>query len=644
MWILVAYNIDTGEWRFWLNGDLGWMDVFSKATLVIGHNILGYDNLILKKLFDFDFPKSCSFHDTLIFSRVLNYRRFGDRGHALEVWGEKLGLPKIHFEDWGKYSEEMKVYCFRDVEINHKVYNKVLEEFFKLVNTNPLISTYLKAEHAVARWCSLAYMHGWPFDMDKALKLEIALKKEMDDATAELEHKLGYRAVALDKCKGEIEIKAPRWVKTGHYHAHTANYFGVETESGLEERPIVGPYVRTEMRPLKLSSSSDVKVFLFRNGWEPTEYNNKWDEELKRKVDTSPKITEDSLEFLGGDGKLYKEFLTASSRYGVLKGWIENTDENNLLHGDCKTIGTPSMRATHNLIVNVPAAESKWGKEMRELFGSLPGWTLIGCDSASNQARGLAHFLGDEEYTNTLINGDIHTYNANIIDKVIANMGINWTEALIKYDRIRISRHVIRFLEARGIEKAVYFRSGRKVANKTIAKTKRAAAKRMLYAFLFGASGKKLWSYALGTLDSTNGNKLKSGFSKAVPGFKDLMDKLENIYGSTKKFGDGYIPSLAGNRIYVDSFHKLLVYLLQSTEKITCSLAVMLIMERLEEAEIPYIPLIMMHDEADFMVPDEYTAVAKEIGRQCFADGPKMVEINIMDGGAKTGRNWYDIH
>jgi DNA polymerase-1 len=646
MWILAAYNIDTGEMKYWLEGNLGWQEAFADATVIIGHNILSFDNLVLKKLFNYEFPKNCVFHDTLIMSRVLDYRRFGDQGHSLEVWGNFLGYPKYKFSDWYQYSEEMREYCIRDVEVNIRIYYKILEELGRAIEKNPLIRTYLKAEHAVAKWCALALYHGWPFDMKKALELKEVLEKEMLDATTELQHKLGYKATAKDKCKGVIDVKYPKWTKNGFYAAHTANWFGIDPCSGYEgeERPIVGPYVRVEVEPLKLSSSADVKIFLFRNGWEPTEYNSKWCDIAKRKVDTSPKITEDSLEFLGGDGKLYKEYLTATSRYGVLKGWIENTDEKNLLRGDCKTIGTPSMRATHSIIVNVPAAYSKWGREMRELFGSLPGWSLIGCDSASNQARGLAHFLSNQEFTDQLINGDIHTYNAGMLDMVIQNMGFDWTSYIIKHDKAEIKKRVKLFLTQRNISTEDYLLSGRKSAKKAIKDAKRAAAKRILYAFLFGASGKKLWSYIFGVLDSQNGNKLKTGFTKAVPGFQDLMKKLENLYGATKKFGEGYIPSLAGNRIYVDSFHKLLVYLLQSTEKITCSAAVMLIMERLEEANIPYIPCIMMHDEADFMVPDEYAKEAAAIAKQCFADGPKLFEIMIMDGGSAIGRNWYDIH
>jgi hypothetical protein len=70
----------------------------------------------------------------------------------------------------------------------------------------------------------------------------------------------------------------------------------------------------------------------------------------------------------------------------------------------------------------------------------------------------------------------------------------------------------------------------------------------------------------------------------------------------------------------------------------------MLAMERLESAGIPYQPLIMMHDEIDFMVPEEFAEQAAEIGKQAFADGPKLFGVEIMDGSGKIGNDWYEIH
>jgi len=652
MWTLVIHNRQTGERLEFLEGDLGWIDYFNEhGDVIIGHNILGYDNIILLKLFGFTFKKGTTFHDTLLMSQILDYRRFGYKGHSLEAWGEFLGFPKISFDpalfELG-YTEEMGEYCHQDVNLNDKVYDVVIREFKNLYRTNPEIKTYLQAEHYAARWQATAQYYGWPFDTENALKLFVKLFEELQSIRGKLENKLGRKAKIRDKIphRHEGEVKKPIWLKAGAYHAHTAKWFDVDPLSGYDitkkeaenivangtdsedllaiakavkkhgMRPIDGPYCRVEFPDLRLSSPDDVKIFLFRHGWVPTEFNYKKDNGqyvrdpiTKQLIETSPKITDDSLEFLGKDGMLYRDFTTAESRYGVVKGWLQNVDENNRLHGESMLIGTPSMRTRHKIIVNVPSGElnddgtpeSKWGPEMRELFKTDPGWKAIGCDSAGNQARGLAHYLGDEEYIDIILNGDIHTYNAEKMTVALKQMGIDH-------------------------------------------KVPRARAKRILYAFLFGASGKKLWSYIFDKQDVKKGNQFKKLFVAAVPGFEALTDKLARIFGATSKHGYGYIPSMAGNRVYVDSFHKLLVYLLQSLEKITCSTAVMLTMQKLEEENIPYQPLIYYHDEEDFMTPVEYAERAGEIGANAFKEGPKLYGIEIMDGDAKIGDTWLDIH
>lgn len=630
MWILAAYNLDTKKMHYWLEGQLGWQETFKDAKLIIGHNILGFDVFVLKKLFGFEFSEDCSFVDTLILSQVLDYRRFGDKGHSLEAWGEHFGYYKKQHEDWSQYSEDMKERCLQDVRLNVKVYNEVISEYKAAKAKSPQIEYYIKSEHAVAKWCAMASLYGWPFDLEKANELKNQLEVEMLKAETALQSKLGMKVVPLDKEGGEVVPKQMKYNKDGRYNSVMARFFGIDPVEGLledDEKTIVfgGEFCRLKIEPLSLSSSNDVKLFLFRNGWVPTEWNYKKDKEgkfiyekvgnKKQRVKSSPKITEDSLEILGGDGKLYPEYLTAKSRYSILKTWIEETDSEGNLHGDCMTIGTPSMRARHSIIVNVPSADSPWGKEMRQLFISRPGWKLIGCDSEGNQARGLAHYLQDEGFTDTLLNGDIHQYNADILTAVC---------------------HELRNKDD-------------KLANLIYSEfvVARPQAKRILYAFLFGAGGPKLWSYIFGMLDDFNGAKLKTGFTKAVPGFQNLLDSLSRIYSTTSSYetvDQGYINSIAGNRIYVDSFHKLLVYLLQSCEKITCSAACMLLMQWLEERKIPYQPCIMMHDELDFLVPEEHAEEARELGKLAFAEGPKLFGIKIMGGSGKIGDNWYEVH
>lgn len=602
LWIVAFRDLDTGEEAHFLEGDFGWMKLLSEAELIVGHNILGYDFLVLEKLFNFKRPKKAEILDTLILSMVLDYKRFSSNSHSLDSWGQALGYPKIQFDDFSQYSHEMLVYCKRDVSLNVKVFNVLSKEMAEGIAVSANLRKYIEAEHSAANWIGQAELHGWPFDVSRAEELYEELASVVDDTETALSKVLGLKTVAVDKAKGEVPFKEPGWTKDGFYKKHTAEWFGVDPISGYEgeERMIEGPYSRVEFVPLELSSPNDVKIFLYRHGWIPTEWNWKLNEMTLKKEKTSAKITEDSLELLGGEGRRYTQYTSAKSRFNILKTWLQNVNNGNL-HGSCFLIGTPSMRARHSIIVNVPNTDAPWGKEMRQLFACKPGWKIVGCDSKGNQARGLAHYLESPEFTHQLLEGDIHQYNADILTKVLKEMNID---------------HVV----PRGV------------------------AKRILYAFLFGASGGKLWSYIFGDLNEKKGKILKNGFSTAVPGFKELVDRLDRIYGSTSKKGNGYIRSLVGNKIYVDSWHKLLVYLLQSCEKITCVMAIDVFMKSLERESIPYQPLVFMHDEVQLMVPEEHAERVAELGREAFAEGPRQVGVTIMGGDSRVGSNWYETH
>jgi len=616
MWILRAYDCESKKHLVFLEGDLGWKELFDNADIIVGHNIINYDIPLLKRLFNYDIKKNIKIRDTLILSQILDYKRFGESGHSLATWGEVLGLPKIEFEDFSKFSEEMLTYSERDVDLNVKIYEVLMRELKKA--SNKQLISYIVAEHAAGKWCADATLSGWPFDLNAAKALHKEISEKLESTRLALESKLGYKLVEVDKRLGEVPVKRPKWTKSGCYDVHTSRWFSVDPYSGYEdeERMIEGPYCRCMVEKLSLDSVADVKLFLSRNDWVPTQWNWKKDKDTGKPIKGAPKVTEDSLEFLGGDGALYMDFLSMKSRYGILTTWIENTDSNGRLHGECMVIGTPSMRARHSIIVNVPSVDKPYGKEMRSLFTVEPGWTMIGCDSSGNQARGLAHALENDDFIHTLLNGDIHQYNADILTTIVQR-DLGRKGPLVTAEEAEVYKtHVV----------------------------KRSTAKRILYAFLFGASGGKIFSYLFDVIDEEKGKLVKNGFTKAVPGFKDLIDKLNKIYTATSKFGDGYIYSIVGNKIYVDSRHKLLVYLLQSTEKITCAGALALAVERLEEEKIPYKPCIFYHDEIDFMVPAEFAVRAAEIGKSAFKDAPKLFGVNIMDGEAKIGKNWFDVH
>lgn len=655
VWIVVVKDLDTGERWEYPPGDLGWMQKLHEATHLIGHNIVQHDFPLLERLHGWKPRPDQRLQDTLIMSRALDYKRFGLRGHAMAVWGEAIGQQKQEHEDWSQYSEEMRQRCITDVDLNCKMYKILMDEFgwyLEQPNTE-FLPDYLLAEHAASRWAGESHINGWPFDLDAALKLRKELEDTVESIRDRLQPKLGYKITPLDKVRDQYESKKAKWTMAGCYHAHTANYFGINPWSGFEGeiRPVIGEFDRVSVDELQLSSTHDMKVFLFRNGWVPFEWNTKWNPDTRKNEKTSPKITEDSLEFLGEDGALYHDYSVASSRLSILKNWIDGVDDDGNLHGDCRCIGTPSMRATHSGIVNVPAMYSKYGPEMRALFKTFPGWKLIGADSSGNQGRGLAFYLDQEEYTNILINEDIHMYNVEKIDTVLKNMGHCWSTSIIRQKLVseRWVERMQKFFHGRNdVTFEDYINSDRKtgLAGK-IRKAKRAKAKRIYYAFLFGAGGPKLWGYAMGSPDEKLGPQLKDGFVNAVPGFQQLLDTLESEFKATKKelgWKKAHITSIAGNPVYVDSKHKLLVYLLQAFEKATCSGAIYLLQQYLEEENIPYVPHIFMHDEVDFSVPEEHAERAAELSAKAFEEGPKLFGVDIMAGEGQIGETWAEVH
>ncbi len=74
------------------------------------------------------------------------------------------------------------------------------------------------------------------------------------------------------------------------------------------------------------------------------------------------------------------------------------------------TIGTNTFRCRHKNVVNIPS-RGIYGKEMRKIFCCAPNTQIVGCDGSGLELRMLAHYMGSPEYTEIVLNGDIHSYH-----------------------------------------------------------------------------------------------------------------------------------------------------------------------------------------------------------------------------------------
>jgi len=108
-----------------------------QAKVIIGHNIIGYDLPVIRKLYPFFDPVGTVI-DTLLLSRLYHPRLMSlDKKHvwkhmplqlygrhSLEAYGHRLNEYKGNFSkttDWKEWSQELEDYCIQDVAVTKKL-------------------------------------------------------------------------------------------------------------------------------------------------------------------------------------------------------------------------------------------------------------------------------------------------------------------------------------------------------------------------------------------------------------------------------------------------------------------------------------------------------------------------------------------
>ena len=222
IWCLVIQDIDTKRIMKYTDNSTSYdgdirmgLTLLQHAKLLIAHNGIGFDALVIKKLYDIDLYDGDRFFDTWIASQVLNYRR--PHKHGIAGWGEYLKYHKGDYDDWTQFTDKMMEYCVRDVKLNTIIYNYLMLELRELAEKNPLIRKGLKNEMATAKFDAYCRYYGWSFDKNKALNLLDKIKSRMNEIEKIVEPKLPAVTRLIDK-----QRKTPKYTKKRYYTAATA--------------------------------------------------------------------------------------------------------------------------------------------------------------------------------------------------------------------------------------------------------------------------------------------------------------------------------------------------------------------------------------------------------------------------------------
>jgi DNA polymerase I-like protein with 3'-5' exonuclease and polymerase domains len=530
-------------------------DLFADVTVHIGHNLIGYDIPTVERLLNVSIKGEII--DTLVMSRLYNPQLEG--GHSLAAWGERLNFPKGDYHDWSALTPEMVEYCKQDVSVTQRLHEKLsglLSEFG---------DNSITLEHSVQRAITKQIQNGWLLDERKATDLVAELKEKQYD----LEEAVHEKFRPLPTFIKEI---VPKYKKDGSLSSVGLKFLGDNwTQVG-------GPFSRIDWPEFNLGSRQQIGRYLRLFGWKPEKFT-----ETGQAI-----VDEKTLEAVTDipEAQLIAEYLMVGKRIAQVQSWLDAVEDDGRVHGQVNAIGAVTGRMTHSSpnMAQVPAVGAPYGYECRACWIVPEGHKLVGVDASGLELRMLASFMNDKEYTNEILNGDIHTTNQR-------NAGLST----------------------------------------------RSQAKTFIYAFLYGAGDAKIGSIVDGS--QRTGARLRQRFLDNTPALAELREKVS--LASQR----GYLRGLDGRCLHIRSEHSALNTLLQSAGAVVMKKALAIFTEYAPKWNLTYKLLGSIHDEYQIEAPEKHADKVGWLMVESIKAAGIALDLKCpLDGEYKVGNNWAETH
>ena len=531
---IVAKKYDTGETRQWVQGECGEFREWSKRIdTFIMHNGISFDAPVLNRLTGSDIRLD-QIRDTLIESQL--YNPVGDGGHSLEAWGKRLDSEKIEYNDYRHYTPEMLEYCKQDVNVTQKL-GMALEEEGKDFSDRSY-----NLERQVRSIVDKQQENGFAFDIMGAMILEANLSDEL------------YK----------LEEKAH-------------DMFPAKVEKRLSEK--TGKPLKDKVIEFNIASRIHIAERLEEMGVKFTEHT-----ETGRAVINDSVLDKIDLP----EAQMFSRYFLLQKRTGLLKSWIQECSDKDRVHGRVLTLKTITGRMAHHKpnMAQVPAVYSPYGKECRELWtiSNPDTHQLVGTDASGLELRCLAHYMGDEKFTNEVLTGDVHSANQ----------------------------------DAAGLQT-------------------RDQAKTFIYAFLYGAGPSKIGTVVGGSWKE--GEELIAKFLRNMPS----LNRLRKTVADAARYGR--ITGLDGRKLHIRHEHAALNTLLQGAGAIVCKQWLVEMDRMIWEHGLDAKLVASVHDEYQFEVAkpdiDSFTKVTKEAMKTT----QDILNFKCdLDCDYKVGNNWAETH
>jgi DNA polymerase-1 len=256
------------------------------------------------------------------------------------------------------------------------------------------------------------------------------------------------------------------------------------------------------------------------------------------------------------------------------------------VHGYVNPNGAVTSRMTHSHpnMAQIPSSSSPYGEDCRSCWTVPENYRLVGIDAAQLELRMLAHYLNDKDYTNEILNGDIHTTNQRLAE-----------------------------LESRD------------------------KAKTFIYALLYGAGDAKLGSVV--GRGRAVGKGLRQRFFDNLPAFKKLTDRVQ------REAKSGFVKGLDGRKLTVRSEHAALNTLLQGAGSIVMKQALIVLNNKIAKHGYDAKFVANVHDEWQIECSIDDAVDVGKLGVLALREAGCMFKLNCpLDGAYKVGENWSETH
>ena len=378
------------------------LDRMLAADRLVAHNGIGYDVPAIKKLYGVDLGYHKQW-DTMTIAALLNPEK---RSLKLSIFGEAMGFPKGDYDDWeGGYTDEMRIYMERDVEITALLYGKQQEELQRWADAGVDLTHAIDIEHGVQKILAQQNQHGFRLDVDAAQELDSDLRSEMGAIEIKLQDVFPPRFVP-ERAKWCFTTRtwlSPK-VFTPKANNRRMGYVGGQ------------PCVKLKQELFNASSRAQIAQRLSQSfGWKPTQFNQSG----------TVVVDESTLKGLNfPSAKLIQRYLRLTKQIGMLSegknAWLRLHNDGRL-HGYVRSCGARTHRMTH---AHPNLAQVDKDSRMRSLFVANIGDKLVGADASGLELRLMAaylHAVDGGKYADSVLYGsskdgtDVHSINQRLI-------------------------------------------------------------------------------------------------------------------------------------------------------------------------------------------------------------------------------------